>query len=426
MVAFKCWGTCESTGDIIDWLRGIKWNSGYNMSCAEAHKYVNVDCLSSSCPYMDKCRVTTGKRRPPLQPKRVPNQNGRVDGLNIIEQVFYPHDLWVDRIGQLVDKAAGKISGHPEVLEYLAGRGITQEIIDRNRFGYLLHDEKIPVEQLGMIYDPDGRKEVAAGTIVYHKKQLWIPSGIVMPLYSNGKLFAVDIRRAKSQRKKFLPDLKYMFIKGGGVSYRVLWDGAPGILPRAVVFIEARLCASLVHALCPDVAIMVGKDKPLLRAYYERFKQVPVILVAMDNDGPGEAKARKMEVAFDNAHYWPVPDGKDPGEFFEKGGDIKAWIEEGIAKYKPVGGEKYQPTPGTCSVQSVSEDVEKSNDTGNVLRMKIHGQDVYVVDDIKALKNSSLSGKIVFTVEEFENSLATLVAESEEIVLRLLQYQKCR
>lgn len=416
---YKCW-SCEKSGDIISWLRG-GLDVDFGMTCAEAHEYVNTDCLSSSCPHVNKCRVTTGGRRHPASPALPPAQGSRVDGVNMIEQVIYPHDLWVDRMEKMVQKATGKIGGHPEVLEYLASRGITPEMIDRNRFGYLPHDEKIPVEQLGIVFDPDGNKRVAAGTVVYGKKDLWIPGGIVMPLYHNGKLFAVDIRRPKFNREKFLPNLKYMFIKGGGVSYRVLWDGALGTSPRAVVFIEARLCASLVYALCPDVAIVVGKDKPLPRAYYERFKQAPVILVATDNDTPGKEKARKLEVAFDNAYYWPVPKGKDPGEFFQQGGDVKEWIEEGIAKYTPADGEQYQPTPGTCSVGPVAEGADECD--GNILKMTVHGQEIYVADE-KALKKSSFFGKVVFTVEEFRQSLATLVAAPEEVALRMLHYQK--
>lgn len=413
---YKCW-SCEQSGDVISWLRGGV-DADFNMSCAEAHEHVNGDCLSSSCPYVAKCRITSGRRRPPSRPQQDASCNKRIGGLNIIQQVFLPNDLWVDRMEKIVQKASGKINGCPEILEYLEKRGVTREIIDKNKFGYLPHDENIPVEQLGIVYDPDGTKAVAAGALVYHKKRLWIPGGIVMPLYSNGRLFAVDIRRDKLQREKFMPDLKYLFVKGGGVSYRVLRDGAPGTLPRAVVFVEARLCASLVHAACPDVAVVVGKDKPMTQSYYERFLDAPLILVATDNDNPGRAKAGKLEAAFENAHYWPVPTGKDPGEFYEANGDIQAWIEAGIAKHTPAVGEGYQATPRSITPQQVAADFD-------YLEIEIHGEKVYIVPDeyIGSLKESSLRGKIVFTMDEFYQNLPMLISDTKEVALRLFHWQ---
>jgi len=413
---YKCW-SCEQSGDIISFLRG-GIDADFNMTCAEAHEYVNADCLSSSCPHVAKCRVTSGGRRPPSSQQQDESYNQRVDGLNIIQQVFFPNDFWVDRMEKIVQKASSKIKEHPEILGYLEKRGVTPEMVGKNKFGYLPHDENIPVEQLGIVYDPDGKKQVAAGTLVYHKKRLWIPGGIVMPLYSNGRLFAVDIRRNKLQREKFMPDLKYLFIKGGGVSYRVLWDGAPGILPRAVVLVEARLCASLVHAACPDVAVVVGKDKPMTKSYFERFQAAPLILVATDNDNPGKAKAGKLEAAFEKAHYWPVPTGKDPGEFYEAKGDIRAWIEEGIAKHTPPDGEVYQATPQPVIPQRVTADVK-------CLEIEIHGEKVYIIEDacIEKLKESSLCGKVIFTRSEFYRALPFMISDKKESILRLFHWQ---
>lgn len=410
---WKCW-SCESSGDIIDWLRG-KCDEGLSMNCAEAHEYVNVDCLSSTCPYVTKCRITRGGRRPPKKNNYFDNDYQKRNGINIIESVFYPHDKWVERMTALVEKAVAKIGHEQAVLDWLAKRGVNKGIVQSNKFGWLPHDERIPIEELGMVYDPDGSAKVTAGTITYDKKKLWVPGGIVMPLYSDGRLFAVDIRRTKEAQEKFAHNIKYMFVKGGGVAYRSLWNGAPGIKPKAVVLIESRLDASMVSYYCPEVAIIVGKDKPLTRIYAEYFKKVDLILICTDNDQPnksglraGEEKAKKWEAEFQNAHFWPVPKGKDPGEFFEQGGDIKKWIYSGIEKFS---GNVFQPSPRPV------------DDFGDVESMVAHGYTIYIVDSEERLQKIASKDKIVFERQDI-TALKDSIDGGKEVLERLIYWQR--
>lgn len=414
---FKCWGSCEIKGDIIDWLIGEKGRkkipSGYSMKCAEAHEYVNADCLSPSCPYLFKCRITKGDRKKRRE-VNCPTDYQKKNGINIVESVFYPHPKWVERMNALVEKARSKICHEKSVLDYLASRGVTPEIVEKNRFGWLPHDETIPVEELGMVYDPEGKVEVQAGTITYNKKKLWIPGGIIMPIYS-GELFAVDVRRTIEARKKFLPNLKYVFIKGGGVSYRSLWDGAPGIKPKAVALIESRLDASMVAAACPEVAFIVGKDKPLSRAYADAFRRASLILICTDNDEPnrlglraGEEKAKKWEAEFNNAHFWPVPEGKDPGEFFQQGGDIRSWIMAGIEKYS---GNVFIPSPRMDSLS-------------NLENFEVYGQTIYIAQTNDQLQQITNLGRIGFESRNVADFLRQYEEHDQETIERILILQK--
>lgn len=410
---WKCW-SCELSGDIIDWLRG-KCDSELSMSCAEAHEYVNVDCLSSTCSYVMKCRITRGGGKVPKKNDYFDKDYQGKSNINIIDSVFFPHEKWVERMNGLVEKAAAKIEHEQGVLDWLVKRGVDKEIVQANKFGWLPHDETIPIEDLGMVYDPNGSVQVAAGTITYDKKRLWVPGGIVMPLYSNGRLFAVDIRRPKEARKKFIPNIKYMFMKGGGVAYRSLWGGDPGLKPRAVALVESRLDASMIYYHCPDVAVIVGKDKPLTRMYAEYFKKVDIILICTDNDQPnksglraGEEKAKKWEAEFHNAHFWPVPKGKDPGEFFKGGGDIKQWIYSGIEKFS---GNVFQATP------------RQQEDFPNVKRITGHGYIIYIADNKDMLQKISQTGKIVFEDRDFA-LLKSGMAAGKEIIDRMIYWQK--
>ena len=71
------------------------------------------------------------------------------------------------------------------------------------------------------------------------------------------------------------------------------------------------------------------------------------VLLCLDHD----AAAWKTLGALPG-EYWPVPEGKDPGEYCQTGGDIRAWIEAGLEPDPPeacaddtpaVGAEQYHP-----------------------------------------------------------------------------------
>jgi len=67
---------------------------------------------------------------------------------------------------------------------------------------------------------------------------------------------------------------------------------------------------------------------------------LPVILVALDADpdingkpgsGAGPAAVKKWLAAFRQARFWPVPSGKDPGHYAELGGNLRSWVNIGLA-----------------------------------------------------------------------------------------------
>jgi len=52
--------------------------------------------------------------------------------------------------------------------------------------------------------------------------------------------------------------------------------------------------------------------------------------MALDWDTPGQKAWEWWRDNFRNTKLWPVPVGKDSGEAFEKGVDIKQWTTEGL------------------------------------------------------------------------------------------------
>ena len=94
---------------------------------------------------------------------------------------------------------------------------------------------------------------------------------------------------------------------------------------KSIVIVEAELDAMLIarHAgsLTGVVSLGSAMNKPGSSVFYN-LKKTLRILVALDYDQAGQKAWSWWSQNFKNAKLWPVPDGKDPGEAFEKGINI--------------------------------------------------------------------------------------------------------
>ncbi len=97
--------------------------------------------------------------------------------------------------------------------------------------------------------------------------------------------------------------------------------------------VESELDGLLVISQAGAVAgcLILGSagNKPGDRAYHT-LKQSLRILDALDYDQAGAGAGKWWRQEFDQVKRWPVPVGKDPGEAFEAGVDILAWVTEGL------------------------------------------------------------------------------------------------
>jgi hypothetical protein len=102
---------------------------------------------------------------------------------------------------------------------------------------------------------------------------------------------------------------------------------------QAFVVTEAELDAMMVSRYAGSLVGTVGLGsagiKPDASAYYI-LKKAMRILVALDYDQAGKAARAWWLENFDTARFWPVPVGKDPGEAFQNGLDIKEWVRRGL------------------------------------------------------------------------------------------------
>lgn len=156
---------------------------------------------------------------------------------------------------------------------------------------------------------------------------LWIPRGFVIPCLKDGRIHRVRIRRPAGDLKTS-KDVKYYVLPGSGMEVMSIAPEA-----KTVVVVEAELDAMLVgHAAgryAGVVALGSAATKPGSSVYYELTRALR-ILVALDYDEAGQKAWAWWREHFPNARLWPVPQGKDPGEAFEKGVDILAWVRAGL------------------------------------------------------------------------------------------------
>jgi DNA primase len=317
---FHCY-SCGWNGDLIKALRELE-----GMNCPEAHAAAGKECdRAAICPAGDKCSKGLGKRsrRGALETPAVPT----VAAPGFIPAVaISPADLWRQKAEALVSWAHQNLLEDAEQLAYLAGRGLDLVAVKRARLGCIPAD----------LY----RERAAWGLPVEMKengkaKKLWMPRGIVIPAIIGDQLHRVRIRRpnedldADRERNPGKEPLRYYAIPGSGNDVVVLGAGRPVVIP-----VESDFDAHLLHHLVGDFASVIPLTtcaaKPKETAALELSSAV-IILVATDNDPAGDAAFKWWAETYpDQAKRWSVPEGKDPGEAYQRGVDLRAWVLSGV------------------------------------------------------------------------------------------------
>lgn len=313
---YKCF-SCGWWGDRVRWLREME-----GMGCKAAHAAAGVEC-APRCPRYADCQKRPGAprtapRRTALEPRRPRPASG---GLAAREQAP-PPAAWAGWADAHVEACAGMLTRAD--LDWLARRGISPAAAARFRLGRFPADRRVSWQAMGL--SPEGRD----------KPQCWIPAGLVIPSrHLGGPVCRVRHRRDDAARARFAADLKYAWIQGSASLPATMGLAADMTRPAVIVVVEAELDGMAVAAAVPDAGVVALGTvaqalTPELEALCGRARN---ILVALDADAPnsqgkrpGHDAARAWEARFSQAQYWPVPEGKDVGEYAALGGDIRAWV----------------------------------------------------------------------------------------------------
>lgn len=313
---------CGRTGDNIQFLRDFEGLS-FRDACAR---------LSIALP--DRPRSRGDRPAPHAAPEFKP------------ERRIPPADLWQEKAEKFIAWAQnnlvkntqeGLLIKNPEILAWLAGRGISAETAANFRLGWNPgedgHDIYRPRKSWGLpeLLKDDGRP-----------KALWIPRGLVIPYIVDGVIYRIRIRRPEGEPR-------YYVLPGSSMAVMII-----GRDRRAFVVVEAELDAIAVAASTPflagSVALGSVSAKPDADTY-AILQGALQILNALDYDLAGARAMEWWSEHFDHCDRWPTPAGKDPGEAFKLGIDLKKWIEAGLPPALTIG------TPQTVGIQKVGSSV---------------------------------------------------------------------
>jgi hypothetical protein len=161
------------------------------------------------------------------------------------------------------------------------------------------------------------------------KKRLWFPKGVIIPTFDERNR-VIKIRIRRPDPLMIFSDIRYYFLPGGCGCVTVLNPTA-----RAHAVVESDLDAFLIIQEAGDlvgvVCLSTAQAKPDARAAQVLSKSLH-ILNALDFDHAGAGAWPWWKKQFPECERWPVPKGKDPGEAYKAGVNIREWIKTGLPR----------------------------------------------------------------------------------------------
>ncbi|MEO1143032.1 MAG: CHC2 zinc finger domain-containing protein, partial [Pseudomonadota bacterium] len=266
---YRCFGKCDTSGDVFDWLQTYR-----RLSFADA-----LEALGENAPIQARTsdkEISINSEPPPASWQR--------SARDIVEQA--EANLWSE-------------VGEP-ARRYLHERGLTNGIIRDARLGYVPGDYRQWKDLSG----------------------LNVPCGITIPWFASGALWAVKVRRAAG-----FP--KYVQIAGG--SAHGLYGADYLQYHQIALFCEGEFDALLARQevgdwICP---ISLGSATIRLTArWHAELSRCHTILVTYDNDEAGANGADTLLSISPRFRRLAVPSGKDITDFYLHGGNIEDWINQ--------------------------------------------------------------------------------------------------
>ncbi|NLV24012.1 MAG: hypothetical protein GXY54_04420 [Deltaproteobacteria bacterium] len=302
---------------MLQFLRKVE-----GMSCPDAHVALGRECTSTTCEVRDRCRLGESrqshvKRLWPGRdtPKAVQEKRRSFTP----EPAADPADTWRGKALALVTWAHDQLLTHGDQLDQLRRRGIPLDAVQSFGLGWMPEDLYRSREKWGL------REEISDKT--GHKKRLWIPQGLVIPCFVNLAVHRIRFRRPEGEPR-------YYCLPGSGNDSLIVNPQG-----KAHVIVESDLDAFAVAYAAGDLAAVVSlgssSTKPKQNAW-EVLVKSPCVLVALDSDDAGAKAAAWWIDTLSTAHRWPVPKGKDPGDYYrDHGGDLRAWVMAGLQRHCP-------------------------------------------------------------------------------------------
>lgn len=248
--------------------------------------------------------------------------NGTIPFRTRLSERGRPVQKWQDR-GNAVVHAAQRGLWSPvgkEALDYLHGRGLTDETIQHFRLGYWPKWVEYKLSDWGLEGD---------GTF-------WIRPSILIPCYAKDVLWGINQRiteytskeRGQMAQGKQLP--RYRRVRGSGnglFNVDAIRAGEP------LFVTEGEMDAMTITQETGYSAVATGSTQGAkVSRWTVSLSVASRLLIAFDNDGGKGEEAAKYwtETIFPHKAFYYQPWGKDVNEMLQCGQDLKLWASMGI------------------------------------------------------------------------------------------------
>jgi hypothetical protein len=197
-------------------------------------------------------------------------------------------------------------------------RGLSADIVKAHRLGFHPKDIWDKPELWGL--EPVLKDNGVA-------KKIWIPKGLIIPHCQGENILRIRIRRPRAAG-----DPRYYLLRGSDTKAMV-WERDRQVM----VVVESELDGMLLHQEAGDLAGVVALGNAQTRPDQVAaavLRQSRLILIALDGNAAGAREAWCWWTThFPQARRWPPIDGKDPGEMWLNGIDLKEWGALGIDEF---------------------------------------------------------------------------------------------
>jgi DNA primase len=372
---------CGRRGDAIQYLRDVR-----KMGFREAAEYVGKEISSFT---------------PSLGGRKVPRSHWAPRGTSA------PAELWQEQARRLVEESEHWLfqpfTFGQKMLGWLKEkRGLSEETIKAHRLGL------VPIDRFDN-YEEWGFKPVLKDN--GKLKKIWIPKGLAIPFCQDGKIYRIRIRRPKSALRSEI-DPPYYLLKGSDTRALVLGQDR-----EIKVLVESELDAILLSQEAGDLVGVIPLGNAQTRPDKEAMEALgnsKLILVALDADGAGTKEAWQWWIKhFSKTRRWPPVEGKDPGDMWAAGINIRDWIRAGIDEYSAKIGAAVKQEEGqqACIAEKGPSDMQStplnSSSADNIAQAEEYGQQIplesmregfHMSEAIKAIHELALMGHRAWVV----------------------------
>lgn len=309
---------CQEGDDrFLIWPQRHNKNGDYQggrFSCRVCGKYgdaITFLCLLHGNSYKEACqklRIEPKHQHAPLPPKK--------DFKLPLAQD--PPSLWMKKAEAFVEWSHAQLMKNQQAIEHLFKRGFTREGIIEFKIGY--NPQDFFRNRIDWGLEPQIKEDQTP-------KKLWLPSGVVIPSFSNQRIIKIKIRRSSWKEGDRLP--KYVEISGSKACPSLYGNSKIG----KFLVIESELDALLIQQFAADLVCCLalgGSTKPLDFQTQQLLEKSSLILFLPDFDQAGAAAWSKWKTKFKHIERIFTPCEKSAGDAYISGVDLRDWIHDCI------------------------------------------------------------------------------------------------